>query len=356
MSVQTNSEKKSERRALNAITAVAQYSAVSSPDGANTALSPLLHLKKETRRGNMAQALAGTAGPGGRTQLMAAAINGTEESLKFIRNAKDSLARSKGVNLQDVDGKTALAWAAEKNKTESVRALLSGRNKADVNIHDNLGSTPLSWASYHGNIDIVKILIEGGANVDLEGPNNKTPLYYASFEGHREVVKLLLEAGANTEIAENVLGWTPLMTATYEEHVDVVKLLLENRANINNVNGNIETALYIASNYGITNVMHILLEHKANTEIQELTNGWTALHVACRNNEIEAVRLLLNAGADVDAQDHQHRKPIILTEDPEIIKLLTKLEGGYSKTRRAPSRKRRGARRSRPTARNRRGA
>jgi len=296
--------------------------------------------------------LTARVGRKGKTGLMAAAALGHVDHL----DSKELVARPRGVDVKDEDGKTALAWAAEKDQTESVRALLSGRYTADVNTQDKLGSTPLSWASYNGNTDVVKILIEAGANLDLEGPNHKTPLYYASFQGHSGVVKLLLEAGANTELAENLTESTPLMAATYRRHADIVKLLLKHGANIDNVNMHGQTALSMASEHDISDVMGILLEHRANPNIAETTEGWTALHFACFNDQIEAVRLLLNAGADVDAQDHQRRKPIILTEDPEIIKLLTKAVGGYSRTRRAQSRKRQGARRSRPTARSRRGA
>jgi len=295
-------------------------------------------------------------GPQKRTALMAAAALGHIERIA----AKDLVAPSKGVNLQDATGKTALAWAAEKDQTESVRALLSGRYKADVNIQDNLGATPLSWASYNGNTDIVKILIDAGANVDVKGANDKTSLYYASFQGHIGVVKLLLEAHANTEIVEKITGSTPLMAATYGHHADIVKLLLKHGANIDNVNMHRQTALSMASEHGITDIMGILLKNGAKPDIAETTEGWTALHFACDKNDFKAAELLIANGADIYLRDNDGRTPGEIARHKDVISLFSakhaRALGGYSRTRRASPQRNRGARRSRPTARSRRGA
>jgi ankyrin repeat protein len=84
-------------------------------------------------------------------------------------------------NLGDNDGRTPLAWAAEKGREETVKILLE--NGANVNSTDNYGQTPLSWAenrrpycSTKIPTAVVKNLLEYGAD-----PNLATGFKYSEF-------------------------------------------------------------------------------------------------------------------------------------------------------------------------------
>lgn len=93
-------------------------------------------------------------------------------------------------HLTDINGDTALHWAAYKGHPDSMRLLMySG---VDLQKTDNFGSTPLHLACLSGNMTCVRILSEKN-NLDLEpkDKNGKTPLMLAQSHRHGDVVKLL---------------------------------------------------------------------------------------------------------------------------------------------------------------------
>ena len=72
-----------------------------------------------------------------------------------------ALANGADINAKDVDGRTALHWAAWYGYTEAVKLLLAVG--ADVNAKDDLGRTALHWAAWHGCTEVVALLKAHGA-------------------------------------------------------------------------------------------------------------------------------------------------------------------------------------------------
>lgn len=64
------------------------------------------------------------------------------------------------------------------------------------------GHTPLNTATYWENVDVARVLFEHGANVAVEGDQDKSPLQIVSAEGINNMIKLL-DHGAS----EGVLWW-----------------------------------------------------------------------------------------------------------------------------------------------------
>lgn len=92
--------------------------------------------------------------------------------------------------LTDINGDTALHWAAYKGHPDLMKLLMySG---VDLQKTDNFGSTPLHLACLSGNLMCVRLLCEKN-NFDLEpkDKNQKTPLMLAQSHRHNDVVKLL---------------------------------------------------------------------------------------------------------------------------------------------------------------------
>lgn len=93
-------------------------------------------------------------------------------------------------HLTDINGDTALHWAAYKGHAELIRLLIySG---VDLQKPDYFGSTPLHLACLSGNISCVKILCEK-SKIELEprDKNGKTPLQLAKSHRHSEIVRIL---------------------------------------------------------------------------------------------------------------------------------------------------------------------
>jgi len=94
------------------------------------------------------------------------------------------------VNAADVDGTTALHWAAHWNDLATVKALLTAGAKA--NVASRYGVTPLHEAASIGSAPIVNALLRAGASVDASYGEGETPLMLAARSGNLEAVKLLV--------------------------------------------------------------------------------------------------------------------------------------------------------------------
>jgi len=70
------------------------------------------------------------------------------------------------------------------------------------------------------------------------------------------------------------------------------------------------TPLHLAAKYGHVKTMRRLLEAKAKTSVRASNDGYTALHLAVIEREVEAVALLIAAKADLEAKDEHGRTPL----------------------------------------------
>ncbi|KAI9345692.1 ankyrin repeat-containing domain protein [Obelidium mucronatum] len=148
------------------------------------------------------------------TALIVATKKGrsVEVLTKILNNGAD-------VNYSGPDGKSALVWAIETNRLESVKLLL--QNKANVNVQVNMGQWALHFAVLSRNNKIVTILLENGANPDVVRTKDKaTPLHVAVEESKKEVNKSLkierslLQFGASLNPID-AQGRTPLHIAFF---------------------------------------------------------------------------------------------------------------------------------------------
>jgi ankyrin repeat protein len=169
-----------------------------------------------------------------------------------------------GVNAAQVDGTTALHWAAYHDDAETVALLV--RAGANVNAVNRYGVPPLTLACKNGNAAIVKLLLEAVADANATLNGGESALMLAARSGGVEAVKALLARGANIESRER-LGQTALMWAAAEGHTAVVRALIDAGADLN----------------------------------ATLDSGFQAFHFAVRGGHLDTVRAFLAAGADVAA-------------------------------------------------------
>ena len=108
------------------------------------------------------------------------------------------LAQNPNVNAQDISGKTPLMLALEYRFLirSAFSALLN--SNANVNLADNRGIAPLHLAVFR-ELDsfYARELLKAGANPNQRGPGGRTPLHFAALAGNAEKITLLLENGAN---------------------------------------------------------------------------------------------------------------------------------------------------------------
>jgi uncharacterized protein len=121
------------------------------------------------------------------------------------------MTRHADVNAREVDGTTALHWAARAGDLALVTMLLAGG--ADVNVANRYGITPLWLAATNGDPAMVGTLLNAGAASDVALPSGETPLLVAAYSGNADTARLLLAHGADVQTREGVFGQTALMLA-----------------------------------------------------------------------------------------------------------------------------------------------
>ncbi len=187
--------------------------------------------------------------------------------------------------------------AARAEDALAVRALLE--RQVDVNAAEVDGTTALHWAAYRGDVDTARLLLAAGARTGVTNRYGVTPLALAAERGEARIVGALLEAGAdpNATLPE---GETALMAAARAGDVDTLRLLLAHGADVaarESWRG--QTALMWAAAQNHARAVHTLIELGARVD-ERSDAGWSALLFAVRAGQAGAVDALLAAGADVN--------------------------------------------------------
>ena len=191
----------------------------------------------------------------------------------------------------------ALVEAARTQDGSGVRARL-GR-KTDVNVRSDDGSTALLWAAHWNDVATAGLLIRAGANANVSNEFGMTPLSRACTNGSAALVQLLLDAGANPE-TRIATGETPLMTCASSGSADAVRVLLARGADVHaKESAQNQDALMWAAAERHANIVRLLVEAGANPRAHT-KKGFTALHFAAREGDLESVRQLLAAGVSVN--------------------------------------------------------
>lgn len=123
---------------------------------------------------------------------------------RALRACKDPI----DLEIEDMNGQTALNIACRTGHVEVVRLLLgyrqsdeTGRRRqigVDVNHADRDGWTPLRSASWGGHTEVVRLLIgQQGCAIDLADKEGRTALRAAAWSGHEDILRILIEAGAD---------------------------------------------------------------------------------------------------------------------------------------------------------------
>ena len=149
------------------------------------------------------------------------------------------------------------------------------------------------------NLDVFRIFELGSIDMSSMRPKNYI-LHDAASRGYEMVVRLVLamEVGINTR--SKIYGHS-LHAAILKGNQTIAELLIQNGADVNYKDGRYGSALQAsAARLGMDPIIELLLEKGANVNTRGGEYG-TALVAAAKIDNVETLRLLVNAGADVDA-------------------------------------------------------
>ncbi|HEY5666148.1 MAG TPA: ankyrin repeat domain-containing protein, partial [Gammaproteobacteria bacterium] len=255
------------------------------------------------------------------------------------------IASGADVNEPDVDGATALHWAAYSDQPEAARILLDAG--ADPGARSRYGVTPLYLAVVNGNNAMIGLLLRAGADLQAPGPQGETMLMTAARTGVPAALEALLDAGAAVNARESGFEQTALMIAVREGNPAAARLLIDRGAEVDartragpapaftppckgtgcgsegvgiNRGGLPDrgrrdaaqggmTALLYAARDGSTDMVRLLVAAGADLELPE-ANGIRPLLMSLINGHLGAARVLIEAGADRDADDFWGRTPL----------------------------------------------
>lgn len=276
------------------------------------------------------------------------------ESLEFISkhrwNALTEAARADDLDFtrhliaegfdprhRSVDGQTPLhvACVAHRAKTARVAALLTEDDRVDLMAQTDLGWTALHVAAGAGKVAAIEVLMETAKRrglqsrlLDAKDTFGDSAFIIACTTGQHSAVQALLQYGADPN-TPGELGNTPLVEAVSKGHRRTATLLLNSGnaqgtyADPNLFNG--WAALHYAAYDGDLDMVERLLKAKVplDLDIRIAKFGWTALMLACRQNNREIVLRLLAAGADASIESDSGRNALTIAKDPQLIEDLT---------------------------------
>ncbi|XP_028610432.1 protein phosphatase 1 regulatory subunit 12A isoform X1 [Grammomys surdaster] len=197
------------------------------------------------------------------------------------------------------DGAVFLAACSSGDTDEVLKLLHRG---ADINYANVDGLTALHQACIDDNVDMVKFLVENGANINQPDNEGWIPLHAAASCGYLDIAEFLIGQGAHVG-AVNSEGDTPLDIAEEE----AMEELLQNEVNRQGVD--IEAARKEEERIMLRDARQWLNSGHIS-DVRHAKSGGTALHVAAAKGYTEVLKLLIQAGYDVNIKDYDGWTPL----------------------------------------------
>lgn len=184
-------------------------------------------------------------------------------------------------------------------------------------------------AAGRGDLARVQELLAKGANVHATDARKRTALIAAAYGDHVEIGRVLIEAGADVNVQDNTKQ-SAYLIPTADGGLEFLKLTLANGADVRSLDSYNGTGLIRAADRGRVEIIRELL--KTDIKIDHINNlGWTALLEAIilgsgGKNHTDVVRLLVDAGANVNLADRNGVTPLQHARQRQFQEIISILE------------------------------
>ncbi|MDP6981107.1 MAG: ankyrin repeat domain-containing protein [Myxococcota bacterium] len=254
-------------------------------------------------------------------EVVRVAQHGTHGRLRALIEAGGNAAQ------RDDLGWTPLHYAINRFRNKDydelrvVEVLLEAPG-VDVQARTNSGDSPITLAAEHGNIELLELLLANGADLEYRESDSFTVLTSALRRRQLAMARHLLDKGV--DVNEPLKGGgSALFIALRSRDQQAVQMLIDANVDIHG-GGKAAAPVIFAAALRDVELMKLLLDAGADVNAVNPTNGLTALHRAVGSGS-EMVKLLLDAGARGGVVDKEGHTPLDLANelgDESIIALL----------------------------------
>uniref|UniRef100_A0A8C8YBW9 Protein phosphatase 1 regulatory subunit n=1 Tax=Prolemur simus TaxID=1328070 RepID=A0A8C8YBW9_PROSS len=242
--------------------------------------------------------------------FLAACSSGDTDEVKKL------LARGADINTVNVDGLTALHQACIDENLDMVKFLVE--NRANVNQQDNEGWTPLHAAASCGYLNIAEYFINHGANVGIVNSEGEVPSDLAEEPAMKDLLlEQVKKQGVDLEQSRKEEEQQMLQDARQWLNSGKIEDVRQARSGA--------TALHVAAAKGYSEVLRLLIQAGYELNVQD-HDGWTPLHAAAHWGVKEACSILAEALCDMDLRNKLGQTPFDVADEGlvEHLEMLQK--------------------------------
>lgn len=224
------------------------------------------------------------------------------------------------VNWKDESDRTPLHASAYYGHPNCIKQLL--KSNAKVNERDTLQRTPLMIACANGHHECVQLLIERDADITMTDIEGRTCLMLACAFDRYNVVSALFGAESLDPDVTDAKGFTALHFSAQYNLPLCMRVLLDGGAAVDCVDKEGNTPLMLTCKCGYRRCTSLLLEREASVNTTNAANLKTALHLASHFGHTDCVDILMDFGADANMTDSGGLTALDLSKNPRISEII----------------------------------
>ncbi|KAJ3450783.1 no mechanoreceptor potential c isoform d-related [Anaeramoeba flamelloides] len=249
-------------------------------------------------------------------------------TLEIVKTLIDNGAN---VNSTDKKGYGILIYSIKDNNWELFNYLIELKS-IKIDQPDNKGITPFLHTVIKRNFKFTTSLLEKGIDINHQDNSSNYAASHITFNNSDfQILKLLVTRNIDLNL-QDLYNRSLLHLSVAKNNFEIVKYLLEssakndNKLNLNTIDNNGKTPLYIACEKIFLPIAELLLDYKADPNIPN-NEQKTPLHISISNNNEELAELLLKHNANpnlINGKGMNGLHEAINTQNLKLVSIVSK--------------------------------